>query len=40
MIYSQYDPATPFHGAKAVADGFGDQAALVRLDVFGVSLSS
>ncbi|TBU24263.1 TAP-like protein-domain-containing protein [Dichomitus squalens] len=35
VIGNTYDPATPFHGAKAVADGFGDQAALVRLNVFG-----
>lgn len=33
----QYDPATPFWGAEAVADLLGDQAALVRLNGFGVS---
>ena len=33
----QYDPATPFFGAQAVADQHPGQAALVRFNAFGVS---
>ncbi|EJF61428.1 hypothetical protein DICSQDRAFT_180706 [Dichomitus squalens LYAD-421 SS1] len=35
VIGNTYDPAIPFHGAKTVADGVGDQAALFRLDFIG-----
>ncbi|KAI0350509.1 hypothetical protein OH77DRAFT_1430975 [Trametes cingulata] len=35
VIGNTLDPATPFVGAKHVADLLGDQAALVRLNTFG-----
>ncbi|RDX45246.1 hypothetical protein OH76DRAFT_1007738 [Lentinus brumalis] len=35
VIGNTFDPATPFSGAKAVADELGDHAALVRLNGFG-----
>ena len=33
----QYDPVAPFRFAQGVAESFGEQAALVRFDAFGVS---
>ena len=36
----QYDPVTPFWQAKSLARNFGDQAALVRMNGFGVSCAS
>ncbi|KAI0685531.1 Alpha/Beta hydrolase protein [Cerioporus squamosus] len=35
VIGNTFDPATPFSGAKAVADELGDRATLVRLNGFG-----
>ncbi|KAM5539524.1 hypothetical protein V8D89_006796 [Ganoderma adspersum] len=35
VIGNTYDPVTPFVGAKTVAEGLGDSAALVRMNGFG-----
>ncbi|KAI0702717.1 Alpha/Beta hydrolase protein [Earliella scabrosa] len=35
VVGNTYDPITPFHGAKVLADLLGDQAALVRVNGLG-----